>query len=121
MVEESGVVVRRRSRAEIARIASMYRTSGMGRREFCRSHGLALSSLSRHLKKQAKEQKQDGGDLANASRLMRVELAATLAADATGKSSDILTVLLFNGRRVEVGRDFDAETLSHLVNVLERL
>jgi hypothetical protein len=32
-----------------------------------------------------------------------------------------LTVFLSNGRRVEVGRDFDAEMLARLVAVLESL
>jgi len=32
-----------------------------------------------------------------------------------------LTLLLFNGRRVEVGDGFDDETLRRLVAILERL
>jgi hypothetical protein len=37
-------------RAEIERLAGLYQTSGMGRSEFCRSHGMALSTLNRYLK-----------------------------------------------------------------------
>lgn len=33
-----------------------YRKSGMGRSDFCRSHGMALSTLARHQKKQSGEQ-----------------------------------------------------------------
>src|SRR5437879_2471311 len=35
MSGESGAVVGRRGRAEIERLAGLYRTSGMGRSEFC--------------------------------------------------------------------------------------
>ena len=46
------MLVGRRSRAEIERLVALYGSSGMGRIEFCRSQGLALSTLGRHLKKQ---------------------------------------------------------------------
>ena len=46
MSGEFGAVVGRRGRAEIERLASLYGTSGMGRSEFCRSHGMALSTLN---------------------------------------------------------------------------
>jgi len=109
MVEETGVVVRRRSRAETARIAGLFQSSGMGRQEFCESHGLSLSTLSRHLRKQFQEQTGSGGE----SRLVAVELARPAAG--------VLTVMLRNGRRVEIGRGFDAGTLAQLVDVLERV
>lgn len=119
MAEESGLVVGRRGRAEIARLAGLYRASGMGRSEFCRIHGLALSTLGRHLKKQSRAQSGSNGVVA--SRLVAVEVAATLARASTGNRTDVLTVLLFNGRKVEVGCGFKAETLARLVTVLERL
>ena len=50
MSGESGAVVGRRGRAEIERLAGLYQTSDMGRCEFCRSHGMALSTLNRYLK-----------------------------------------------------------------------
>ena len=52
MSVEAGVLVGRRSRGEIERLVAEYGASGMGRAEFCRSQGLALSTLGRHLRKQ---------------------------------------------------------------------
>jgi hypothetical protein len=49
-MSEEGVVLARRGRVEIERLVELYRASGMGRKEFCRSHGLGLSTLNRHLK-----------------------------------------------------------------------
>jgi hypothetical protein len=59
MSGESGAVVGR-GRAEIERLAGLYQTSGMGRSEFCRSHGMALSTLNRYLKKQQNRQSSAG-------------------------------------------------------------
>jgi hypothetical protein len=52
---------------------------------------------------------------------MPVEVAAPVASIAADKVSAAAIVLLIHGRRVEVGRGFDAETLSQLVTVLERI
>jgi hypothetical protein len=120
MSGESGVVVRRRGRAEVERLAVLYRTSGMRRGEFCRSHGMALSTLDRYLKKQQTKPGQPGGDGVGRSRLVKVELAAAAVPVVAGDRPVSLTVLLSNGRRVEVGRGFDAETLAQLVTALER-
>ena len=116
MAEESGVVVRRRSRAEIARLAGLYGTSGMGRSEFCRSHGISLSTLSRHLKKPSGELRQK-----KPSRLVPVEVAVPSLSDMNRKPASVLKVLLSKGRRVEVNCGFDGETLAQVVTVLERL
>ena len=120
MAEESGVGVRRRGGQEIARLAALYRKSGMGRSEFCRSHGMALSTLARHLKKQSGEQRLSANTTTGESRLIAVELAAMSASAATEKRHGALAVLLSNGRRVEVDSGFDAATLAELINVLER-
>ena len=121
MSGEFGVVVGRRGRAEIERLASLYGTSGMGRSEFCRSHGLGLSTLNRHLKKQQEKQVSAGSKGVEQSRLVAVELAAAVTMASVDESPVALTVLLSNRRRVEVSRGFDAATLAQLVTVLERL
>lgn len=121
MSGESVVIVRRRGRAEIARLASLYRASGLGRSEFCRIHGMALSTLNRHLKKHAKQQGPTDSEGVGRSCLVEVELPAVVTAIASVERQGILKVLLSNGRRVEVDRGFDQATLAQLVTVLERL
>ena len=121
MSGESGAVVGRRGRAEIERLAGLYRTSGMGRSEFCRSHGLGLSTLTRYLKKQQNRQSPAGSNGVEQRRLVAVELASAVATVSAGEYPGALTVLLSNRRRVEVSRGFDAATLAQLVTVLERL
>lgn len=114
------MVVRRRGRAEIERLVVLYRSSGMGRSEFCRSQGMALSTLDRYLKKQQKEQSRAGTNSVERSRLVAVELAA-VPSIAGGELCSSPMVLLINSRRIEVRRGFDAETLAQVVTVLERL
>jgi len=113
-------VVRRRSRAEIARLAGLYQGSGLGRSEFCRLHGLALSTLNRYVKKQPQQREVRGNDSVGRSPLVEVELATVVVPAATGNQPGSLTVWLSNGRRVGVGFGFDEETLRRLIAVLER-
>ena len=79
MSGETGVVVRRRGRAEIAQVASSYRSSGLGRSEFCRRHGLALSTLNRHLQRQFEEDARRDNDVVGRGALVEVKLAEVLA------------------------------------------
>jgi hypothetical protein len=120
MSGEAGVVVQRRDRAEIVRVASLYRASGLGRSEFCRRHGMALSTLNRHLQKQFQEVDRPDNDDDGRSPLVEVELAASVNPVRTVDRDCALTLLLFNGRRVEVDEGFNDETLRRLVAVLER-
>jgi len=92
----------------------------MGRTEFCRSHGLGLSTLTRYLKRQKDRESPAGSKGVEQSRLVAVELAAAVATASADELPGSLTVLLSNRRRVEVGRGFDAATLAQLVTVLER-
>jgi len=103
------------------RLAGLYLTSGMKRSEFCRSHGLWLSTLTRYLKKHRDRQSPAESNGVEQSRLVAVELADPVATVSTDEVAGVLTVLLSNRRRVEVGRGFDAATLAQLVTVLERL
>jgi hypothetical protein len=90
----------------------------MGRKDFCRSHGLGLSTLNRHLKQH--QTRQSATKDIKPHGLVAVEVA-TVASATDVKPAGVLTVLLSNRRRVEVQRGFDEETLGQLVTVLERL
>src|ERR1035441_2556700 len=112
MSVDAGVLVGRRSRAEIERLVGLYGSRGVGRIELVRRPGLGGSTLGRHLRKQRSKPSESRSKGVERGRLMPVELAAPVA------SAIILSI---NGRRVEVGSGFDAATLAQLVTVLERL
>lgn len=92
----------------------------MSRSEFCRRHDLALNTLNRHLKKQLQPQIHPSANDVGRSPLVEVALAAAVVPVLSSDRYPALTVLLSNGRRVEVGDDFDDDALRRLVVALER-
>ncbi len=113
--EQADSVRRRRNRREVEQLVAEYEASGLGRSEFCREHGLALSTLARYRSRWERERRaRDGGN-----PLLAVELCAAPQAPASSAGCT-LAVVLTNGRRIEVGCGFDGNTLERLVGVLER-
>ena len=56
--DERITVHRRRTRAEVVQLVAEFVDSGMRRSEFCRSRGLSLSTLDRHLRKRGWKRKK---------------------------------------------------------------
>jgi transposase-like protein len=106
---------KRRSREEIQRLMMEFELSGLRQKEFCRKHDLALSTLQRQLKKRRLDQGE-----AKSNRLVAVELAGK-GREGNTPALCALEVVLASGRRIEVRRDFDCETLRHVVEVLEEI
>ena len=107
--------VERRTREEIRQIVAEFATSGMQQSEFCRSRGISRSTLDRHLRKQRVQDQANGVG----NRLLAVEVRA--ASGSSAGNSGGLVVALTSGRRIEVGRGFDAATLERLLTVLEKV
>jgi len=138
MNTESGVAVRRRrSGEEVERLVIGYRSSQVPRKEYCRMHGIGLSTLDRYLHQWHRRQSQGGKEVPAEGRLVAVELAGVASVPARRggpvparpvdrKSSEAmarpsgLTVCLSGQRRIEVQRGFDASVLKQLVELLER-
>ena len=107
--EQVCVVGRRRSRQEVEQVVAEFESSGLSRIEFCRQRGLALSTLGRYRRRERQAPAGSGALLA-VEVSGRAPLGATISA---------LAVVLRGGRRIEVGRGFDACALEQLVRVLE--
>src|SRR6202043_883692 len=106
---------RRRTRQEVQRLVGGFGTSGQSRAEFCRIHGMRLSTLQRGLKREQTEPSdiQSGG-----KRLVRVKVIGGCGtADREGPCA--MSVVLAKGRRIELKRDFDAAHLRRAVEALE--
>ena len=93
----------RRSAEEIEQLLSEYRASGMTQAAYCEQAGIALSTLSRHLRRQR------GG----AQRLIRVNVASAPDADRG------FVLVLGNGRRIESGWRFGDAELARLIRIAE--
>ena len=87
-----------------------YEAGGMSREEFCQKHSLALSTLARYQRRREPGHAEGAGP----SRWLAVELSGAHPAGASG-----LAVVLKGGRRIEIGRGFDTQTLQQLVSLLE--
>lgn len=118
MIESQEVSGRkRRSREEIQRLMMEFESSGLGQNEFCRRHGLALSTLQRQLKKRRLDQGE-----AKSSRLVAVELAskgrAPIFATSRISNGGILKAAFWRTTRVKgllLAESFREET--HVVGV----
>ena len=104
----------RRLASEVAQIAAGFANSGMSREEFCRSRGLAHSTLWRYLKKHAKQHRTKTAK----SRLVPVEVMSN--PQKVGNDSSRLTLVVTSGRKIEVPPGFDEATLQRLLHLLER-
>lgn len=107
------MVRRRRSWAEAEQLVAEYEASGLNQRQFCESRSLSVATLSRY----RKQLRETGGE-AGGSRWVAVEVSRA-SGDGIGAGSG-LSVVIGRGRKIEVGRGFDAPTLVELVKVLER-
>ena len=113
----------RRSRVEVAQIASSYPQSGLSRSQFCHQHGLSLSTLNKYCQL---ARPRDAAPFASMSKplgaaelpLARVEFVEKSVTYA--EQHDPLLVELAGGRRIAVSAGFDAATLTRLIAVLEQ-
>lgn len=94
---------RRRSGAEMAALVAGYEESGLTRRAYCERRGIALTTLDYYRRR---GQAEPGW--------VAVELEGELAS-----SRSTMTVVLGNGRRIEVSGDFGEAALARLVRVVE--
>ena len=115
--EQQVAARRRRTRAEVRQLVADFVNSGMRRSEFCRSRGLSYSTLDRHLKKRRWKRKTTKSAPAD-GKFVAVELDLRKPLPEQQPSCG-LTLVLPDGRRIEVQHDFDVHTFERLMNALE--
>jgi hypothetical protein len=103
---------RRRSRLEVADLVAAFEQSGLNQTEYCRQHGLSLSTLKRYctpMGDRGSSRSVRAEYSAPAVSLIPVEVVDRPAAHETEHTA--LYVELCGGRRIGVGGGFDAMTL----------
>jgi hypothetical protein len=112
---EVGGRQKRRSGEEVERLVDEFQASRLSRTAFCRSRGLALSTLQRHLRARClgSESRSPG------CRFVAVSLASVTEAKSKAEEKG-LEVLLPGGSRIGVRPGFDPGTLRELITTLER-
>jgi hypothetical protein len=102
---------RRRTRQEVQRLVRELGSSGLGRGEFCRIHGMTLKTLQRGLQR---ERIQSGDIQTDGKRLVRVKVIGG-SGSAGPRAPFAMSVVLAKGRRIELSRDFDPVQLRRVV------
>jgi len=107
---------KRRSSEEVRRLIVEFEASGLRRSEFCRTRGLAPSTLRRRVKKHGSSE----AAVKRCGRLVAVELSGKNP-QSNPQTGCALEVVLHRGRRIGVRPEFDSVTLGRVVKVLEGL
>ena len=115
-MSEVGVLRRRRSRAEVEALVAEFEASGLKREAFCRQRGMAVGTLDKYRRRAHAGRRSSGGPM------LPVEVVWSTVQKPTSDTGrdGVLVVELRSGRRIEVRRGFDAETLERLLTVLDR-
>jgi hypothetical protein len=100
-------------------VVAEFRTSGLRQSEFCRIHGMTHGTLQRG----PRRERIVSGSQGAVKRLVAVEVSGGDELDRRRLQKDRsgLEVILAEGRRIELSRDFDAVALRRAVEVLEGL
>jgi hypothetical protein len=99
-----------RSREAAEELVKEFEASGLSRRQFCTERGLSPATLDLYRKRRRLAE----GGVAPKAGLVRVKVSAAPARRSSG-----LELLLSGGLRVEVGEDFDEQTLKRLLSAIE--
>jgi transposase-like protein len=111
----------RRSRAEVAQIVASYVQSGLTQREFCRRHGLSLSTLYKYCQgTRQRDEVPSTSTPRNAGELSLVPVEFVEKSATHNEQHARLLVELAGGRHIAVSAGFDAETLTRLIAVLDQ-
>ena len=100
---------RYRSRSEAEQLVRSFETSGLTRRQFCARNEVAPNTFNRYMARY-------GGHPAEPHKSQ--QLVAVEIVDPVSLRAEV-AVVLSRGRRVEVARGFDVETLQQVVAALE--
>src|ERR1700739_733651 len=116
-MSEAGSVRRRRSRVEVERLVAEYEASGLTRDVFCQQRGLSVAALDKYRRRVQKWARSGAGPMLPVGVGLSTAQDSSCAAGGAG----VLVVASRSGRRIEVGRGFDAETLQRLLTIVDKV
>ena len=113
-MSEAGSVRRRRGRVEVEKLVAEYEASGLTRDVFCQQRGLSVAALDKYRRRVQKWARSGAGPM------LPVEVVLSTGSNCAARGYGVLVVESRSGRRIEVGRGFDAETLERLLTILDK-
>ena len=116
-MSEAGSVRMRRTRVEVEKLVAEYEASGLPRDVFCQQRGLSVGALDRYRWRVQKRGRSGAGPMLP----VEVVLSTAQGSNCVARGDGVLVVESRSGRRIEVGRGFDAETLQRLLTILDKV
>jgi len=114
-MSEAVSVRKRRSRVEVEKLVAEYEASGLTREGFCQQRDLSVTSLDKYRRRVQKWAARSG-----TGPMLPVEVVLSTGSNCAARGYGVLVVESRSGRRIEVGRGFDAETLERLLTILDK-
>jgi hypothetical protein len=97
-----------RSAAEVEKIVIDFERSGLNRREYCEQRGIALPTLDWYRRRVRANR--------SSPNIVPVRMKKTLAPEIADADHGF-TLVLGNGCRIEIGWDFNDDTLTRLIRI----
>jgi hypothetical protein len=115
-MSEAVSVRKRRSRVEVEKLVAEYEASDLTRDGFCQQHGLSVAALDKYRQRVQKWARAGAGPMLP----VEVVLSTAQGSNCAARCDGVLVVESRSGRRIEVDRGFDAETLERLLAILDK-
>ncbi len=98
------------------KLVAEHEASGLTRDVFCQQRGLSVVTLDKYRRRVQKWARSGAGPM------LPVEVVlSTTGSNCAARGYGVLVVESRNGRRIEVGRGFDLETLERLLTILDKV
>ena len=97
------------------KLVAEYEASGLTRDVFCQQRGLSVVTLDKYRRRVQKWARSGAGPM------LPVEVVLSTGSNCAARGYGVLVVESRSGRRIEVGRGFDAETLERLLTILDKV
>jgi hypothetical protein len=98
----------------VEKLVAEYDASGLTRDVFCQQRGLSVVTLDKYRRRVQKWARSGAGPM------LPVEVVVSTGSNCAARGYGVLVVESRSGRRIEVGRGFDAETLERLLTILDK-
>jgi hypothetical protein len=99
----------------VEKLVAEYEASGLTRDVFCQQRGLSVVTLDKYRRRVQKWARSGAGPM------LPVEVVLSTGSNCAARGYGVLVVESRSGRRIEVGRGFDAETLERLLKILDKV
>ena len=96
------------------KLVAEYDASGLTRDVFCQQRGLSVVTLDKYRRRVQKWARSGAGPM------LPVEVVLSTGSNCAARGYGVLVVESRSGRRIEVGRGFDAEALERLLTILDK-